>query len=53
VQWIRGCKFIGACMEKIFSDGLVNIDNDGDIVSMIAAVKEHKLVSIYVDHTNL
>jgi tRNA-binding EMAP/Myf-like protein len=37
---------------KYFSDGLVCSENDGDIVSVIEARKEHKLLSLYVDRTN-
>jgi hypothetical protein len=37
---------------KDFSEGLVCIENDADIVSMIEAARVHKTMSLFVDHTN-
>jgi hypothetical protein len=37
---------------KDFSDGLLCIENDADIVSMIEAARVHKTLSLFVDHTN-
>jgi hypothetical protein len=37
---------------KDFSDGLLFIENEADIVSMIEAARVHKTLSLFVDHTN-
>ncbi|KAM0879720.1 hypothetical protein ACQ4PT_034058 [Festuca glaucescens] len=37
---------------KDFSEGLVYIENDADIVSMIEVARVHKTLSLFVDHTN-
>jgi hypothetical protein len=37
---------------KDFSDGLVELVNDAHIVDMIGAVKENKIMQLYVDRTN-
>jgi hypothetical protein len=34
-----------------FNGGLVAIKNDAHIVEMIGAVKDHKVLTLYVDHT--
>jgi hypothetical protein len=33
-------------------EGLVCIETDADIVSMIRATKEHKTLFLFIDHTN-
>ena len=42
----------GVCLEKGICDRLAYNRKDSDIVAMIEVVKEHRTLSILVDHTN-